>query len=93
MKIEKDRIQHFGVCLIATLVMSCAAWFTSGSLQTGCAVGIALSAGLALGKEYGDKNATGNHWCWWDLLADFCGILAGLMLLILANVLLEWLLK
>lgn len=36
-----------------------------------------FSAGLAIGKEYGDKNATGNHWCWMDLLADGIGIVIG----------------
>lgn len=36
-----------------------------------------LAIGLAIGKEYGDKNATGNHWCWLDLLADGLGVLAG----------------
>ena len=36
-----------------------------------------LAIGLALGKEYGDKGATGNHWCWWDLLADAIGIVVG----------------
>lgn len=36
-----------------------------------------LSVGLALGKEYGDKNAKGNHWCWKDIVADTCGIILG----------------
>lgn len=36
-----------------------------------------LALGLAVGKEYGDKNASGNHWCWWDLLADLAGIAVG----------------
>ena len=36
-----------------------------------------LAIGLALGKEYGDKGATGNHWCWWDILADAIGIAVG----------------
>lgn len=36
-----------------------------------------LAIGLALGKEYGDKCASGNHWCWWDLLADALGTIAG----------------
>lgn len=93
MKIQKDKIQHFCVCLMATLVFSCAAWLTSDSLQLGCAVGISLSAGLALGKEYGDKNATGNHGCWWDLLADLCGILVGVLLLMLSSKLMELLIK
>ena len=32
-----------------------------------------FSLGLALGKEYGDSKAPGNHWCWWDILADAIG--------------------
>lgn len=36
-----------------------------------------LAIGASLGKEYGDKNATGNHWCWLDLIADGIGILIG----------------
>lgn len=36
-----------------------------------------LAAGMAIGKEYGDEKASGNHWCWWDLLADFIGIAFG----------------
>lgn len=36
-----------------------------------------LAAGMAIGKEYGDGKAPGNHWCWWDLLADFIGIAFG----------------
>lgn len=36
-----------------------------------------LAIGLALGKEYGDSKAHGNHWCWLDLLADFVGIVTG----------------
>jgi len=36
-----------------------------------------LSVGLAFGKEYGDSNAQGNHWCWMDLLADGAGCAVG----------------
>ena len=39
-----------------------------------------FSLGLALGKEYGDSKATGNHWCWWDILADAVGLVAGTIL-------------
>lgn len=31
----------------------------------------------ALAKEYGDSKAYGNHWCWWDLVADTIGIAIG----------------
>ena len=56
---DKDKIQHFIVCLIASVFLPL------------------FAAGLAIGKEYGDKHATGNHWCWLDLLADFMGIAIG----------------
>lgn len=36
-----------------------------------------LAIGLAIGKEYGDSKASGNHWCWWDLLADAIGTAIG----------------
>lgn len=36
-----------------------------------------LAIGASLGKEYGDKNDTGNHWCWLDLAADGIGVLIG----------------
>lgn len=39
-----------------------------------------FSLGLALGKEYGDSKALGNHWCWWDILADAIGLVAGTIL-------------
>lgn len=41
----------------------------------------AISAALA--KEYGDSNAKGNHWCWWDLVADMIGIVLGTIVRIL----------
>lgn len=31
----------------------------------------------ALAKEYGDKGAPSNHWCWWDLAWDAAGIILG----------------
>lgn len=36
-----------------------------------------MALGLAIGKEYGDCKASGNHWCWWDMLADGIGIIYG----------------
>lgn len=45
----------------------------------------ALAAALA--KEYGDSKAHGNHWCWWDLLADFIGTILGTIVRLL---LIKW---
>ena len=39
--------------------------------------------GAALGKEYGDMRARGNHWCWKDVAADAIGIALGTLLHIL----------
>lgn len=63
MKIGKDKIQHFAVCFAVVFALG--------------AAGVWLAAGLAIGKEHGDRNAAGNHWCWWDLLFDALGIAAG----------------
>lgn len=35
---------------------------------------------MSTGKEYGDSKAAGNHWCWWDILADLMGNIFGLIL-------------
>jgi len=46
-----------------------------------CAAGAVFeteaAVAAAVAKEYGDYKAYGNHWCWWDILADTLGILVG----------------
>jgi len=63
----KDKIFHFLVCLVASLGVGMINPFA----------GAMFAAGLGIGKEYGDSKATGNHWCWWDLLADALGLAIG----------------
>lgn len=41
-------------------------------------MGVATSVYLGIGKEVGDHYSKNNHFCWWDLLADVLGALAGL---------------
>lgn len=53
---HKDKLLHFGVCLITGILSPM------------------LAVGLAIGKEYGDKRAKVNHWCWWDIAADAAGV-------------------
>lgn len=36
-----------------------------------------FAIGAAFGKEYGDYKARDNHWCWWDIMYDAIGIVAG----------------
>lgn len=40
----------------------------------------AFGIGLALGKEYGDYRAQGNHWCWYDIIFDVLGIIVGILI-------------
>lgn len=63
----KDKVLHFIACLIASLGVGTINPFA----------GAMFAAGLGIGKEYGDSKATGNHWCWWDLLADALGLAIG----------------
>lgn len=65
--LPKDKVYHFAVCALLTLIHPC------------------LAIGAAIGKEYGDKGAPGNHWCWWDLLADAVGVIVGVTI--------QWLIK
>jgi uncharacterized protein YfiM (DUF2279 family) len=46
-----------------------------------------LAAGLAIGKEYGDSKAYGNHWDWYDILADALGIALGMAIRYSFNIL------
>lgn len=69
MKIPKDKVLHF----LANFVMAMTGFFN-------CWLAIGLCVGASLGKEYGDSKTTGNHWCWWDILADALGMTAGLLL-------------
>ena len=63
-----DKLAHFGVNFLMAL---------SAFWDWHFALGLCI--GASLGKEYGDSKATGNHWCWWDLVADALGCGLGLL--------------
>lgn len=73
MKIARDKILHFGVCFIGTLVISIIT-FGFGIVASTLA-GVTFSIGLGLGKEYGDSKAIGNKWDNKDILADLLGVM------------------
>ena len=62
-----DKLYHFVACFMATIVVG---------VIIGVSSGVLFALGLAIGKEYGDHKAKGNHWCWYDILADVLGIIA-----------------
>lgn len=71
----KDKLLHFGVSCVATLICGVCMFFLGKAGAILCGAWFAL--GLGLGKEYGDSKASGNYWDWWDIVADGVGILVG----------------
>lgn len=80
MKIAKDKIQHFIVNMIVSYVTGIVVYIYTADVVCAGIAGFFHAAGMSTGKEYGDSKATGNHWCWWDILADFMGNIFGLIL-------------
>ena len=72
--IPEDKFQHALVSTISAFVVSAVFIFMGYYCLI---VGSMFTAGLGLGNEHGDKLATGNRWCWWDLLADLIGVVIG----------------
>ena len=62
-----DKLLHFGANVVLALF---GIWYYS--------LGIGLSIGASVGKEYGDSKASGNKWSWGDILADMLGMGCGI---------------
>lgn len=80
MKIAKDKILHFSVNLIASYVIAIIVYIYTGNVMCAGNSGYFCAVGMSIGKEYGDSKVAGNHWCWWDILADFIGNILGVIL-------------
>ena len=72
-----DKVLHFLVCCIGTILVSIGTFFLGNTASLFC--GGLFSLGLGLGKEYGDNEASGNKWDWYDILADLAGIAVGIL--------------
>jgi putative lipoprotein len=77
MKIPTDKLYHFGVCALIAFFGAAAFRLLLPASVPDAIGGAALALAVGVGKEYGDSKAPGNHWCWWDLLADLLGAACG----------------
>lgn len=75
--IQRDKILHFAVNLIATAA-SIGLYLINPILLVPM-----LAVGLSIGKEYGDSKAKGNYWSWGDILADGIGIAVAILISLL----------
>ena len=85
--IRGDYILHYTLCMLITYIVGLTS-FTAFYLFTGynealvaSLFGAVFSLGVGTGKEYGDHVNPNNKWCWKDMLANFLGILTGLLIL------------
>lgn len=80
MRVAKDKIQHFIVNMLVSYATAIVVYIYTTDLVCAAIAGFFHAAGMSTGKEYGDSKAVGNHWCWWDILANFMGNIFGLIL-------------
>lgn len=80
----KDKGAHFFVCMFIAMVFAFILLLFRSKPSCCCIVAFLASLCVGMAKEYGDMNAPGNHWDWWDILADAIGALVGCTLGLLA---------
>ena len=72
----KDKILHFAICTLCAFVIALLFSFVA-DLWVALLAAFVATLLLGVGKEYGDSKASGNHWCWYDLIADVTGAVIG----------------
>lgn len=73
-----DKKLHALVCfIIAAVVGALAAHIPPHSERLTVAVAFAVAVAVGLWKEARDRKQKGNHFCWWDLIADVIGASLG----------------
>lgn len=75
--IPNDKKLHFGCSFLIGAVAGLAANALGMTWMQALYSGAGISAATGFGKEYGDKVSPGNHWDWYDVLADAVGALLG----------------
>lgn len=84
---QLDKKKHFLVCMAAAFIAGIP-FFITGKPLFALVAGASFSAGLALGKEYGDSKAIGNKWDWMDIIADAGGLIVGVLPYLICTLLL-----
>lgn len=80
----EDKVLHFETCLLIVLVVSLACLNVGISLHLSYLLSGMLAGVLSVGKEVYDQKTYG-LFDWSDIKADWCGIVAGLVLVSLLN--------
>lgn len=77
MKIVKDKLQHFIVCIIVAAIIATIVANTCALPFPSCMAGFLGATACGIGKEYGDSKSHGNNWSWPDLAANIAGAVIG----------------
>lgn len=73
-----DKKLHAFICfMIAAAVGGLAAHIPGVTEWGAAAIAFAVAMAFGIWKEIRDASTSGNHFCPWDLLADFAGALLG----------------
>ncbi len=72
-----DKICHLFASFVIAMIVSAFYAHTSASVAICIVSGFLVSMAAGLGKEFGDSRATGNAWCWNDMMWNLIGALLG----------------
>lgn len=73
-----DKMLHAFICfIIAAVIGPLAAHIPGINAWGAAAIAFAMAMAIGIWKEVRDARAAGNHFCPWDLLADFAGAWLG----------------
>ena len=72
-----DKIFHLFASFVIAMIVSAFYAHTSAPTVICVVSGFLVSISAGIGKEFGDSQATGNSWCWNDMLWNLIGALLG----------------
>ena len=72
-----DKIFHLFASFVIAMIVSAFYAHTSAPTVICVVSGFLVSISAGIGKEFGDSQATGNSWCWNDMLWNLIGAVIG----------------